>query len=69
VTLPVVTDFMGQHCFEFRFRELCNERVEQNNFSEAAEAGEKRVRVARTFAAVHYVDTACRKTSAPRELK
>jgi len=63
----VVTDLVGKDGFEFRFGQLGNEGVEQDDFSELAETGEEGVRVARAFAAIHDLNTAGSEPSAIRQ--
>src|SRR5262249_61363214 len=69
VPLFVMPDFMRQHGFQFCLGELPDEGVEQDDFSETSEPGEKGVRVTRAFAAVHYLDAARGKTGALRQRK
>src|SRR6266513_1106135 len=67
VALFVMADFMCENRFQFGLGELCDERVEQNDFSKTSEPGEERVGVSRAFDAIHYFDTASGETSSSRQ--
>ena len=56
VLLLEVADFVRQHRLQLRLGQLLDQRVEQHDLAEAAEAGEERVRVPGAFAAVHDLD-------------
>lgn len=64
-----VTDFMREHRLEFRPGQLLNQRVEQHDFPEPPETGEERVRMPRTFAAVHQLNALGAKLGSPRQLE
>ena len=64
-----VTDFVREHRFQLRPGQLLDQRVKQHDFPEPPEAGEKCVRMPRTFAAVHQLDALGAKLGSPRQLK
>ena len=57
-----MSDFMREHRFEFGFGQLLDEGVEQDDFSELPEPGEKSIGMTRAFAAIHHLDAAGAKT-------
>jgi len=69
VALFVMPNFVCEHGFHFRLGELREECIEQDDFSKTSEPSEEGVRVARAFAAIHYLDAARGKVSALRECK
>src|SRR5205823_9925164 len=69
VALFVMSNFMREHGFQFRFGELRDESIEQHDFSKTSEPGEEGVRVARAFAAIHCLDAARGKFGALCECK
>src|SRR6266487_3587367 len=69
VALFVMPNFMCEHGFQFRLGELREECIEQDDFSKTSEPSEEGVRVARAFAAIHYLDAARGKVSVLRECK
>src|SRR5262245_31600920 len=60
--LFVVANFVGQDRFQFGLRQLLNEGVEQDNFSEATKAGKESIGMFGAFAAVHNLDSFGMKT-------
>jgi hypothetical protein len=69
VALFVMANFMRKDGFHFRLGELCDQCVEQNDFSKTSEPGEERVGMTRAFAAIHHLDAAGGKTCASRQRK
>ena len=59
-----MTDLVREHRFQLRFGQLLNKRVEENNFSETAKAGEERVGMTRPLAAVHHLNAFGKKPGA-----
>jgi|SRR6185503_6125199 len=53
-----MADFMREHGFQFWLSELCNQCVEQDDFSKTSEPGEEGVGVARSLAAIHDFNAA-----------
>src|SRR6266540_69555 len=69
VALFVMANFMREHGFQLRLGELCDQCVKQDDFSKSSESSEEGVGVSRAFAAIHHLDAARGKTSAPRQHK
>ena len=64
-----MADFVREHRFQFRLGQLLDQRVEQHDFPEPPESGEERVRMPRTFAAVHQLDAPGAESGPPRQLE
>src|SRR5690242_3739769 len=64
-----MTDLVREDRFEFRFGELRDESVEEDDFAKASEAGEERIGMTGAFAAVHDFDVAGWKFGALRQCK
>src|SRR5258708_34469108 len=69
VALFVMANFMREDGFHFRLGELCDQCLEQNDFSKTSEPGEEGVGMTRAFAAIHHLDPAGRKASPSRHRK
>src|SRR4030095_9709756 len=69
VALFVMANFMREYGFQLRRGELCDQCVEQHDFSKTSNAGEEGVGVARAFTAVHNFDAARGKMGTLRESK
>src|SRR5262245_6955004 len=60
-------DLMREYGFQFRFGQLRHQCIEENDFPEPSEPDEERIRMTRSFAAVHDLDVSGAKASSLRK--